>query len=207
MIIQLINMNISLREYPVEDWVRRHTNFRYHPLWVTSIGVVVYCRCRQMIAVQTRCRWSSRSLVVDVEEVVIRSFAVDVEEVIVQERAVAWRRYQKPYCPPILSRISAAGRGSGGSALASTVRAVQAMDLSSRTSSGGSALAGTVRAVQAMGMQKRAANKGRTERSPKQEYMDLWIGRLRRGRKASLYRRTCSEGGMNLDVLSSNGHS
>jgi hypothetical protein len=30
---------------------------------------------------------------------------------------------------------------------------------------------------------------------------------LGRARKAPLYRRTCAEGGMNLDVLSSDGHS
>jgi hypothetical protein len=55
---------------------------------------------------------------------------------------------QNPYRPPILSRISAARRGSGGSALAGTVRAVQAME-----------------------MQKKAANRGRREMSPKQEYL------------------------------------
>jgi hypothetical protein len=41
-----------------------------------------------MIAVKTRCRRSSRSLVVDVEEVVVHSFEVDVEEVVVREQAV-----------------------------------------------------------------------------------------------------------------------
>jgi hypothetical protein len=44
-------------------------------------------------------------------------------------------------------------------------------DLSSKRGSGGSALAGTVRAVQAMETQKKAANRGRRERSPKQEYL------------------------------------
>jgi hypothetical protein len=80
MIIQLINMNIGLREYPVK--VRC-----YHSLWVTSISVAVLIRCRQMFAVKSRCRRSSRSLVVDVEEVVVR------------ERVVAWRRSAKTLSP------------------------------------------------------------------------------------------------------------
>jgi hypothetical protein len=94
MIIQLRNMNIWLRKYPVEVWVTRHPNFRYHPLWVTSIGVAVHSRYRQRIAVQTRCRWSSRSLVVDVEEVVVCSLVVDVDEVVIRSRSFAcrWRR-------------------------------------------------------------------------------------------------------------------
>jgi hypothetical protein len=96
MIIQLINMNIWLRKYPVEVWWRCHLNFRYHPLWVTSIVVAVHSRCRQGIAVQTRCRWSSRSLVVDV---VVRTLVVDVEEVVVRKRAVAWRRSPKTLSP------------------------------------------------------------------------------------------------------------
>jgi hypothetical protein len=92
MIIRLINMNIWLRKYHVEVWVTASPEFPYHPLWVTSIGVAVHSRCRQRIAVQTRCRWSSRSLVVDVEEVVVR------------ERTVAWRRFPKTLSPAYLEQ-------------------------------------------------------------------------------------------------------
>jgi hypothetical protein len=56
----------------------------------------------------------------------------------------------KPYRPPIPSRNSAAGRGSRGSALT-----------------------GTVRAVQAMGMQKKQQTEGEWERSPEQEYLSV----------------------------------
>jgi hypothetical protein len=118
MIIPLINMNTSLRKYPLEGRLTASPSptFWYYSLWVTSIGVAVLSRCRQMIAVKTRYRRSSHSFVVDVEEVVVR------------ERAVAWRRSPKNLIVR-LSRAgsSAAGRGSGGSALATTVRAVQAM--------------------------------------------------------------------------------
>jgi hypothetical protein len=92
MIIQLINMNIGLRGTLWKIGWRRHPTFRYHPLWVTSIGVVVHSWCRQMIAVQTRFIWSSCSLVVDVEEVVVR------------ERAVAWRRSPKTLSPSYLEQ-------------------------------------------------------------------------------------------------------
>jgi hypothetical protein len=55
---------------------------------------------------------------------------------------------QKSYRPPIPSRISAAGRRSGGSALA-----------------------GTVRAVQTMGMRKESSEQ--KERFPEQEYLSV----------------------------------
>ena len=77
---------------------------------------------------------------------------------------------QKPYRPPIPSRISAAGRGSGGSALA-----------------------GTVRAVQAMRMQKKQQTEGERERSPEQEYLSVNWQPEQEG-KGALYRRAAGAG-------------
>jgi hypothetical protein len=51
-----------------------------------------------------------------------------------------------------------------------------------------------VRAVQAMEMQKKAANRGRRERSPKQEYL-LFVNWCTEGEEGALYRRAAGAGG------------
>ena len=53
----------------------------------------------------------------------------DVDEVVVRERAVAWIAPQKPYRPPIPSRITAAVEVPEAPALANTVRAMLAMGM------------------------------------------------------------------------------
>jgi hypothetical protein len=51
-----------------------------------------------------------------------------------------------------------------------------------------------------MEMQKKAANRGRRERSPKQEYL-LFVNWCPEGEEeGALYRRAAGAGGMNLDV-------
>jgi hypothetical protein len=51
-----------------------------------------------------------------------------------------------------------------------------------------------------MGMQKKAANRGRRERSSKQEYL-LFVNWCPEGEEeGALYRRAAGAGGMNLDI-------
>jgi hypothetical protein len=172
MIIQLINMNIWLRKYPVEVWWRCHLNFRYHPLWVTSIVVAVHSRCRQGIAVQTRCRWSSRSLVVDV---VVRTLVVDVEEVVVRKRAVAWRRSPKTLSPAYPEQdLNSKAR----------FRRLCSRRYRARGASDGDA--------------KEQQTEGE-ERSPKQEYLLFVDWRLEGERRASYIGEQQAQG-VNLDV-------
>jgi hypothetical protein len=62
MIIQLINMNIGLREYPVEDWVTTSPDFLLSPI-VSDLN-----RCSRTQSMQADDRSTPA-----VDEVVIRS--------------------------------------------------------------------------------------------------------------------------------------
>jgi hypothetical protein len=65
-------MNIGLREYLVEVWVTASPEFLLSPI-VSDLNRCSRTQSMQTEdAMQTHCRWSSRSLVVDVEEVVVR---------------------------------------------------------------------------------------------------------------------------------------